>query len=208
MDACMARHSMARRGMACATGMYEPAGCPAAPVRPHPGLAPGPRPPAPAPPPPPPTPFPSPLPKRSFELSDSTVKGEGELKILSRLLHPGDDVSGSGGSGGGGASDTHLVLGGDSDLLLMAMVAGQVGNEWAGGGAQSWGLVACAAAAASWQPCRRELAVLRLGRRWCGALGCGALGCGALGCGAPHRQLSRRPIPSGAPRVLRWWLGL
>ena len=84
----------------------------------------------------PPRPLP---PKRSFELSDSTVKGEGELKILSRLLHPGSrdassagagdgpaSSSGSSGSGSSGEGETHLVLGSDSDLLLMSMVSGQV----------------------------------------------------------------------------------
>lgn len=60
---------------------------------------------------------PSCLPLRSFEFSDSTVKGEGELKILSRLLHPDSAVQ---------PGDTHLVLGADSDLLLMALVSGQV----------------------------------------------------------------------------------
>ena len=81
----------------------------------------------------------------SFELSDSTVKGEGELKILSRLLHssagPRTNTSGRGGGSSGGEGgrqqqaqqqqgqpreETHLVLGSDSDLLLMALVAGQV----------------------------------------------------------------------------------
>jgi hypothetical protein len=47
----------------------------------------------------------------TFELSDSTVKGEGELKILSRLLHQ-DHLR-------------HLIVGGDSDLLLMALISGQ-----------------------------------------------------------------------------------
>jgi hypothetical protein len=92
-----------------------------------------------------------------FELSDSTVKGEGELKILSRLC--GNDrpaprgpaaaggsepITSSGGArqlggrsgeeGGGGRSssasrdgETHLVVGGDSDLLLMGMISGQRG---------------------------------------------------------------------------------
>ena len=80
----------------------------------------------------------------SFELSDSTVKGEGELKILSRLLHsntgPRTTTSGRGSSSSGGeegqhkqqqqgqqqGEETHLVLGSDSDLLLMALVAGKV----------------------------------------------------------------------------------
>ncbi|EFN50853.1 hypothetical protein CHLNCDRAFT_141768 [Chlorella variabilis] len=67
----------------------------------------------------------------SFELSDSTVKGEGELKILSRLLHPGHaGEEGPGACGGGDQQqrdETHLVLGADSDLILMALVAGQKG---------------------------------------------------------------------------------
>eukprot|EP00887_Chlorella_sp_A99_P007336 scaffold2.g7336.t1 len=98
-----------------------------------------------------------------FELSDSTVKGEGELKILSRILHqaphsaaalpldpaaaggtePGGDAGpaedgaaeGAGGEAGAGAAPgvggagaaAHLVLGGDSDLLLMSLVAGRRG---------------------------------------------------------------------------------
>lgn len=46
-----------------------------------------------------------------YEFSDSTVKGEGELKIMSRLLQNKDD------------SETHAVVGADSDLLLMTMIA-------------------------------------------------------------------------------------
>jgi hypothetical protein len=63
----------------------------------------------------------------SFELSDSRVKGEGELKILSRLLHPTTSSAGSDSNGSSQQRDaTHLVIGADSDLLLMALVAGQV----------------------------------------------------------------------------------
>lgn len=67
-------------------------------------------------------------PRCSFELSDSTVKGEGELKIHSRLLHPsaGGAARAAAASSAAGAEETHLVLGADSDLLLMALVAGQV----------------------------------------------------------------------------------
>lgn len=58
------------------------------------------------------------------------MKGEGELKILSRLLHPGHaGEEGPGACGGGDQQqrdETHLVLGADSDLILMALVAGQV----------------------------------------------------------------------------------
>ncbi|KAL4857574.1 5'-3' exoribonuclease 2 [Chlorella vulgaris] len=62
----------------------------------------------------------------SFELSDSRVKGEGELKILSRLLHPTTSSAGSDSNGSSQQRDaTHLVIGADSDLLLMALVAGQ-----------------------------------------------------------------------------------
>jgi hypothetical protein len=47
-----------------------------------------------------------------YEFSDSTVKGEGELKIVSRLLqHDHNDA------------ESHAVVGADSDLLLMTMIA-------------------------------------------------------------------------------------
>lgn len=47
-----------------------------------------------------------------YEFSDSTVKGEGELKIVSRLLqHDYNDA------------ESHAVVGADSDLLLMTMIA-------------------------------------------------------------------------------------
>ena len=47
-----------------------------------------------------------------YEFSDSTVKGEGELKIVSRLLqHEYNDA------------ESHAVVGADSDLLLMTMIA-------------------------------------------------------------------------------------
>jgi 5'-3' exonuclease len=46
-----------------------------------------------------------------FEFSDSTVKGEGELKIISRLIHHSDP------------EESHAVVGADSDLLLMTMIA-------------------------------------------------------------------------------------
>jgi hypothetical protein len=58
----------------------------------------------------------------SFELSDSTVKGEGELKILSRLLH---STTTDRPQEGEKRSESHVILGGDSDLLLMVMIAGQ-----------------------------------------------------------------------------------
>lgn len=52
-----------------------------------------------------------------FELSDSTVKGEGELKILSRLLHSAaSDVA---------PEETHVIVGGDSDLIVMSIASGQ-----------------------------------------------------------------------------------
>jgi len=60
-------------------------------------------------------------------MSDSTVKGEGELKILSRLLHPDASSDSSPEAERRRQQETHLVLGADSDLLLMALVAGQVG---------------------------------------------------------------------------------
>jgi hypothetical protein len=47
-----------------------------------------------------------------YEFSDSTVKGEGELKIVSRLLQHGANDA-----------DSHAVVGADSDLLLMTMIA-------------------------------------------------------------------------------------
>ena len=47
-----------------------------------------------------------------YEFSDSTVKGEGELKIVSRLLQQKADDAAS-----------HAVVGADSDLLLMTMIA-------------------------------------------------------------------------------------
>lgn len=53
-----------------------------------------------------------------FELSDSTVQGEGELKILSRLLHERPETETQ-------RKETHLIVGGDSDLLVMAMASGR-----------------------------------------------------------------------------------
>lgn len=50
-----------------------------------------------------------------FEFSDSNVKGEGELKILSRLLHDMETQP----------NESHLVVGADSDLMLMLMIAGE-----------------------------------------------------------------------------------
>lgn len=47
-----------------------------------------------------------------YEFSDSTVKGEGELKIVSRLLQQGANNA-----------ESHAVVGADSDLLLMTMIA-------------------------------------------------------------------------------------
>jgi hypothetical protein len=60
------------------------------------------------------------------------VKGEGELKILSRLLHPHLDGGSVPGSDDASAAapppdnQNHVIIGADSDLLLMALVAGQV----------------------------------------------------------------------------------
>ncbi|CAL8471458.1 g11000 [Coccomyxa elongata] len=48
-----------------------------------------------------------------FELSGATVKGEGEVKILSRLLRPWADVQ---------PEDTHALIANDSDVVLMALV--------------------------------------------------------------------------------------
>lgn len=47
-----------------------------------------------------------------MELSGSTVQGEGECKILARLNRPLDHVT---------TGDTHVIVGNDSDLLLMAL---------------------------------------------------------------------------------------
>lgn len=47
-----------------------------------------------------------------YEFSDSTVKGEGELKIVSRLLQHEHNPA-----------ESHAVVGADSDLLLMTMIA-------------------------------------------------------------------------------------
>lgn len=47
-----------------------------------------------------------------YEFSDSTVKGEGELKIVSRLLQREQNDA-----------ESHAVVGADSDLLLMTMIA-------------------------------------------------------------------------------------
>jgi hypothetical protein len=46
-----------------------------------------------------------------YEFSDSTVKGEGELKIVSRLIQNQN------------SEESHAVVGADSDLLLMTMIA-------------------------------------------------------------------------------------
>jgi len=51
-----------------------------------------------------------------FELSDSTVKGEGELKILSRLITAVAE---------GREGESHAVIGGDSDLVVMSMISGR-----------------------------------------------------------------------------------
>lgn len=95
----------------------------------------------------------------------SPLQGEGELKILSRLLHagqPGDGADGgpAGGAGGPGTVESHLVVGGDSDLLLMALISGQP-NVWVlsdqeGRGAAPELLArssafSCNAVAAAWQ---------------------------------------------------------
>lgn len=48
------------------------------------------------------------------------LQGEGELKILQRLLEGAGSSSDP-----GGPPESHMVLGGDSDLLLMAMVSGR-----------------------------------------------------------------------------------
>ena len=47
-------------------------------------------------------------------------QGEGELKIQDRLLRPWADVA---------PGDTHVVVGGDSDLLLMALLGGVPGVQ-------------------------------------------------------------------------------
>ncbi|KAK9803810.1 hypothetical protein WJX73_001771 [Symbiochloris irregularis] len=47
-----------------------------------------------------------------FELSGADAPGEGELKVLHRILNPWADVQ---------PADTHIVFGGDSDVVLMAM---------------------------------------------------------------------------------------
>jgi len=57
----------------------------------------------------------------AIELSSAGVPGEGELKLLARLLYPGGAIP-------AGPDDTHCVVGGDSDLLLMAMGAPTAGR--------------------------------------------------------------------------------
>ncbi|KAG1676125.1 hypothetical protein FOA52_004965 [Chlamydomonas sp. UWO 241] len=49
----------------------------------------------------------------AIEVSDGTVKGEGEVKILGRMARPWCALS---------DDDTHAILGDDADLVLMAMV--------------------------------------------------------------------------------------
>ncbi|KAK9807716.1 hypothetical protein WJX72_007062 [[Myrmecia] bisecta] len=49
-----------------------------------------------------------------FELSGATVVGEGELKIMSRLLCPWAEVE---------EGDKHLIVGSDSDLILMSLIS-------------------------------------------------------------------------------------
>ncbi|GMH35381.1 hypothetical protein BSKO_03249 [Bryopsis sp. KO-2023] len=49
-----------------------------------------------------------------MELSGATVKGEGEVKILSRLQRPLSNVS---------PDDTHAMIGNDSDLFVMALLS-------------------------------------------------------------------------------------
>lgn len=44
------------------------------------------------------------------------LQGEGEVKILDRLLHPWASVD---------AEDKHVILAGDSDLVLMGLMASQ-----------------------------------------------------------------------------------
>ncbi|MEW5302265.1 MAG: hypothetical protein WDW36_005067 [Sanguina aurantia] len=51
----------------------------------------------------------------AFELSDATVMGEGEVKILGRLIRHWYEPL--------GGEDTHVIVGDDADLILMAMVS-------------------------------------------------------------------------------------
>ncbi len=50
------------------------------------------------------------------------MQGEGELKILQRIL----DLPPAWELGDGQEPESHMILGADSDLLLMAMVSGGV----------------------------------------------------------------------------------
>ena len=50
------------------------------------------------------------------------MQGEGELKILQRIL----DLPPAWELGEGQEPESHMILGADSDLLLMAMVSGGV----------------------------------------------------------------------------------
>eukprot|EP00775_Hariotina_reticulata_P007327 gene7327-7539_t len=51
-----------------------------------------------------------------FEVSGPTVPGEGEVKILGRLARPRSQESVS-------PADTHVIVGDDADLILMALVS-------------------------------------------------------------------------------------
>uniref|UniRef100_A0A061RAX5 5'-3' exoribonuclease 1 n=1 Tax=Tetraselmis sp. GSL018 TaxID=582737 RepID=A0A061RAX5_9CHLO len=49
-----------------------------------------------------------------FEILGSTVEGEGELKIMDRIMARRDCVA---------PTDSHVIVGGDSDLMLMALLS-------------------------------------------------------------------------------------
>ena len=49
-------------------------------------------------------------------------QGEGEVKLLERIMHPWP-----GGGGGGGGS--HIIVGGDADIVLMALTAAGLASQ-------------------------------------------------------------------------------